>query len=119
MSIITSDSRGVRRSNPTSGRLTGDLDLDGARQVAQLDVGLGAGAGVLEGVGECFLHDPEAGEVDSRRQRLGISDRAEPDGQPRGRQPLDQVWKLGDTGVVGRAGTSHHRTPPGAGRASA
>ena len=50
-----------------------DLELEAGRLAANGRPDVGAGAGVLDRVGERLLHDAVRGEVDARRERRGVA----------------------------------------------
>jgi hypothetical protein len=49
-----------------------DVDFKPGLDEAQADVSAGC-SGMLEGVGESFLHDPVGGEIDPNRQAPGLA----------------------------------------------
>jgi hypothetical protein len=53
------------RRDGTAGAVVADLDADVLGLVVEGHGGPRAGAGVLEGVGQCLLDDPVRGQVDA------------------------------------------------------
>src|SRR5437764_2446662 len=87
-----------RRIGAVAGTVIADVDGEHGFRVVHPDVDA-AGAGVLEHVGGCLLHDSIGRQVDPRRQRPRLALHSRIDLEPRGAQLLDQARQLTDAGL--------------------
>src|SRR6478736_2805719 len=76
-----------------------NVDLHGAVHAQHAHVGCHVGSGMLERVGERLLHDPVGGQLDARRQAVGVARHLEIDRHARRAHLCSQLLQLRDAGL--------------------